>query len=129
MQSQIITVSSQNVNSSGGATGKMSGEPFVTHRLIMGKEKISGEDDFTIIDDWSNELDTDLEIIVLGSKIIMKEAERMKHVIDESAMLRHPRSAMVTKLNRQLYAILSKKKTSDSKAKFELNGLTEESGA
>ena len=128
MQQQIIVVSSQSANSSGIASGGRSNEPFVTHKLIMGKDKISGDEEFTVIDGWINELYTDLEIIMPGAKAIMKESEVHKQVIDEPALMRHANSAMATKLSRELYVILSKKTTPNSKARFKLNGLTENQG-
>ena len=110
------------------ASGGRSAEPFVTHKLIIGKDKITGDEEFTVIDEWIKDLHTDLEIIMPGAKAIMKESEALRTTIDEAALMRHQNSAMATKLSRELFVIISKKTASNSKARFELNGLSENQG-
>ena len=65
-------------------------EPFVTHKLIMGKEKITGDKDFTTIDAWIKELETDSEIVTPGAKHIMVDAQAVKSIIDASTRLGSP---------------------------------------
>ena len=74
-------------SSSGNGAG--GGEPYVTRKLIMGKDKITGDEDFTIIDEWLKELYTDIEIIMPRAKIRMKKDEKKtsKRTIDDQAML------------------------------------------
>ena len=72
----------QNYSASGARSGGRSSEPILTHKLIMGKQKITGDEDFTVIDEWIKELHTDLEIIMPGAKAIMLESEAQKSVID-----------------------------------------------
>ena len=128
MQSQLITASLQNTNASGVSSGGRSNEPFVTHKLIIGKERITGDEDFTVIDDWIKELHTDIEIIMPGAKRIMMESEASVSPICEATLNQHRAGKMATTLSRELFVILTKKTAPNSKAKFELNGLTENQG-
>ena len=89
MQSQIITASLQNTNASGVSVSGRTNEPFITHKLIIGKERITGDEDFTVIDDWIKELHTDIEIIMPGSKRIMQEAEASIAPIAEATLMAH----------------------------------------
>ena len=75
MQSQIITASTLAAGGSGGGGGARPAEQFVTHGPTTGKEKTTGNEDFTTIDDWIKDFNTDLEIIMPDAKITMKEAE------------------------------------------------------
>ena len=50
MQSRLITASAMAAGSSGSGMGGSKGEAFVNHKLIMNKEKITGDEDFTILD-------------------------------------------------------------------------------
>ena len=122
LQQQMVTMS-QTTFSTGTSPGSRSAEPFITHKLIMGKDKITGDEEFTTIDEWIKELQTDLEIILPGSKAIMLEAERRKTVLDDAEMMRQSNSQMVMKLSREIFVIISKKTVPNSKARFELNGL------
>ena len=118
MQSQIITVSKQNTNSSGVAKGGRFNEPFVNHKLIAGKGEISCDADFAIIGAWMEELYTDLGIIMPGAKVITNEPKNKKQIIDEPALLCPSNSAMVTDISRELYMILSKKAISQSRRRI-----------
>ena len=128
MQSQLITASTMAAGSATGGGGGRKDEPFVTHKLIMNKERITGDEDFTIIDEWLKELYTDVEIIMPGAKLLMVHAEKSKHAIDDQFMLRHENTRMLTTLSRELFVIFSKKTMPNSKARFELNGLSENQG-
>ena len=57
-----------------------------------------------------------------------KQSEEQKFQLDEAALMRHANSSMATKLSRELFVIISKKTPPNSKARFELNGLTENQG-
>ena len=87
--------------SSGSGMGGSKGEPFVTHKLIMNKEKITGDADFTIIDEYLKELHTDVEIIMPGAKLLMQNAEKSKTAIDDQAMLQRPYTRESTTLSRE----------------------------
>ena len=128
MQSQIITASLQNTNASGVSVSGRANEPFVTHKLNIGKERITSDEDFTVIDDWIKELHTDIEIIMPGSKRIMQEAKANIKPVTESTLMTHRAGKMATTLSRELFVIITKKTAPNNKAKFELNGLTENLG-
>ena len=125
-QGQLAVISQQGNGSS--SSGSRTSEPFVTHKLIMGKEKISGDEDFTLIDAWIKELEIDLEIIMPGAKQMMVDAQICKTVIDTSALLSSPNAAAATRLSRELYVIFTKKTMINTKARFELQNLTENQG-
>ena len=128
MQSQLVTLSSAQSTGQGMIAGGKSNEPFVTHKLLIGKDKITGDEEFTVIDEWINDLMTDLEIIMPGSKRLLKEAENSSIPSVESIMMGNYQSAMCTKLSQELFVILTKKTVSHSKATFELMNLTENQG-
>ena len=52
MQSQVITASQQKKTSGVSMAGRTS-EPFAPHKLIIGKERIPGDGDLIVIDDWN----------------------------------------------------------------------------
>ena len=58
----------------------------------------------------------------------MQNAEKSKTAIDDQAMLQHPDTRKLTTLSRELFVISSKKTMPNSKARFELNGLSENQG-
>ena len=62
-------------------------KPFVTHKLVVGKKKITGDEDFTMIDAWIKEPETDLEIIMPRAKQMMVDAQAVNTVIGASALL------------------------------------------
>ena len=123
-----MTASTMAAGATSSGSGAKRGEPYVIHKLVMGKDKITGDEDFTIIDERIKELYKDLEIIMPGAKHLMKEAESSKHTIDDQAMLRHPNTSKLTSLSRELYVIFRKKTMPNSKARFELNGFSENQG-
>ena len=116
MQSQLITASTMAAGSSSSGMGGSKGEPLVSHKLIMNKQQIRGDGDFTIIDEWLKELYTDVEIIMPGAKLLMQNAEKSKTVIVDQAMLQHPDSRKLTTLSRELFVIFSKKTMPNSEA-------------
>ena len=89
MRTQMITVSSQNANASGVGSGGRQNEPFVTHKLIISKDQITGDEEFTVIDEWFKDLLTDLETIMRGTKARMKASKNETVPIDEAASMRH----------------------------------------
>lgn len=120
-----MTVSSAQGSGQGMITGGKANEPFITHKLLIGKDKTTGDEEFTIIDEWINDLMTDLEIIMPGSKRMMKEAEVSSIPIVESVMMSHGQSAQCTKFSRELFVIFTKKTVAHSKARFELKNHRE----
>ena len=84
-----------------------------------------GDEDFTMIGAWTQELKTDLEIIMPGAKQIMVDAQAVKIVIDTSAVLNSPNAAATTQLSRELYVIFTKKTVMNTKTRFELQNLPE----
>ena len=114
----------------GGQTGSgpRSTDPLVTHKLIIGKDKITGDEEFTVIDSWIKELETDLEIILPGAKAIMVQAQKSQHIIDSPQLLSHANAALATKISRELYVIFTKKTVVNTKARFEIQNLNENQG-
>ena len=111
----------------GGQTGSgpRSTDPLVTHKLIIGKDKITGDEEFTVIDSWIKELETDLEIILPGAKAIMVQAQKSQHIIDSPQLLSHANAALATKISRELYVIFTKKTVANTKARFDVQNLNE----
>lgn len=101
----------------GGQTGSgpRSTDPLVTHKLIIGKDKITGDEEFTVIDSWIKELETDLEIILPGAKAIMVQAQTSQHIIDSPQLLSHANAALATKVSRELYVSFTKKRPSSTR--------------
>ena len=101
----------------GGQTGSgpRSTDPLVTHKLIIRKNKITGDEEFTVIDSWIKELETDLEIILPGAKAIMVQAQKSQHIIDSPQLLSHANAALATKISRELYVIFTKKRQSSTR--------------
>ena len=58
----------------------------------------------------------------------MQEAESSVAPVTESTLMSHRAGKMATTLSRELFVIITKKTAPNSKAKFELNGLTENLG-
>ena len=96
-QGQVAVMQMQ--KGGGGITpsGTRSSEPLVTHKLIISKEKITGDEDFTVLNAWIEELETDLEIMVPGAKAIMIEAQASKTVIGGPQMMGHVSTALATR--------------------------------
>ena len=74
-QSQVALAASQNSQSSGGSS-RRSNEPLVTHKLLMNKAPLDGSESHDVFDDWYNDMADDFELLLPGSKAIMKSAKK-----------------------------------------------------
>ena len=61
-----------------------SDEPTVVHKLIIKKESLSGTESFEAIDEWYDDMATDIEMIMPGYKAILQEMGRWR---DQSQQL------------------------------------------
>ena len=110
-QQQMATMLSTMSASSGGSgsyASKMS-EPFVVHKLILNKTPLSGSESFEQIDEWYSDMANDIELIMPGSKKILKEAERSPVVITQAAIMARDDQVFVSRLSREMFGVLQKK--------------------
>ena len=128
-QQQMATLNSM-IGTGGGSssTGSRSrpDEPIVVHKLIINKPALSGTESFEAIDEWYEDMTTDIEMILPGAKAILQEAEKMKRPIMPSDLLGHDQSALATRVSREMYSVLKKKTT--GVARNQIKTLSENDG-
>ena len=88
---------------SGGQTGSRprSTDPPVSHKLIIGKDKITSDEEVRVLDSWIKELENDLEIILPGAKATMVKAQATVRVDDWPHLLSRANAALATKISRE----------------------------
>ena len=96
------------------------------HDLIVNKESLTGTESFEAIDDWYDDMATDIEMIIPGAKAILIEAEKMKRAIVMEDLIKHPSSALASRVSREMFSVL-KKKTSGV-ARSMIKSLSENDG-
>ena len=127
-QNQMATLHSVASSSSGshGGGGKKPGEPIVCHKLMLNKNTLSGEEDYDSFDEWYIDMADDFEILMPGSKQILREAEQSKdRILIDEIMLRG-NATLVTTVSRELFSVLKKKTVGQARA--QLKALNENEG-
>ena len=79
-QQQMATLNSMvGPRGKGSSTGMIprSDEPIVVHKLTINKASLNGTESFEAIDEWYDEMATNIEMIMPGSKAILQEVEKM----------------------------------------------------
>ena len=124
-QAQMATLSSTQ-GSAPRTSRQRSDEPIVIHELIMNKESLTGTKSFEAIDDWYDDMATDIEMITPGAKAILIEAEKMKSAIVMEDLIKHPSSALAFRVSREMFCVL--KKNTSGVARSMIESLSENDG-
>ena len=124
-QSQIATMHASNTGPSTGP-GKKLHEPLVCHKLMLGKNSLSGEEEYDHFDEWYTDMADDFELLIPGSKKIMLEAEKQNTTITMDGILSHADAATALTTSRELFSVLKKKTT--GQARNQLKALNENEG-
>ena len=127
-QQQMATLNSV-VSSSGNSSGSQrsrTDEPIVVHKLIINKTALSGTESFEAIDEWYEDMATDVEMIIPGAKAILQDAEKMKRPILTEDILGHAKSVLMSRVSREMYSVLKKKTTGS--ARNQIKTLSETDG-
>ena len=123
-QSQIATATSMQPSSSGSSGGRPK-EPLVTHKLMLNKTALTGEEGYDSFDEWYSDMLDDFEILMAGSKQIMVEAEKDQSPITMTRLLSHSQPQLATQVSRELFAVLKKKTTGQARSKLKALGENE----
>ena len=126
VQQQMATLTSVQSGTSSGCSGPRPGEPLATHKLLIGKERLTGAESYAFVDDWYEEMTMDIEFTMPGARQMFEESVRCKPVIDCGSVLQHYNQGLATKRFRELYVLLMNK-TSDQ-AKNQLKSLLPDQG-
>ena len=81
----------------------------------MNKQPLTGSEDTEAFDDWYQDMENDFELIIPGSKVIMRQAEGNPAPITMHSMLSGEDSDLVSKVSRELYSVLAKKTISTAR--------------
>ena len=92
-QSQVALATSQNSQSSGGSA-RRSNDPLVTHKLLINKAPLDGSESHDVFDDWYNDMADDFELLLPGSKAIMKLAEKSTEPCTTDWMMRQDNAGL-----------------------------------
>ena len=123
-QSQIAVATSMQPSSSGSSGGRPK-EPLVTHKLMLNKTALTGEEDYDSFDEWYSDMLDDFEILMAGSKQIMVEAEKDQSPITMTRLLSHSSPQLATQVSRELYSVLKKKTTGQARSQLKALGENE----
>ena len=86
-------------------------EPIVVHKLLINKTPLNGTESFEAIDEWYEDMATDIEMILPGAKAILQAAEQMKRPIVTQDMIEHKAGALASRVSKEMYSVLKKKTT------------------
>ena len=125
-QSQLATMQATSSSGAPGGGMRRSNEPLVTHKLFMNKTVLDGTENMEVIDDWYTDMADDFEIVMPGSKIIMRTAEKSSEKCDNTWMMRQSNPSLTCALSRELYSVLKKK--TGLKARNQMKTLSENEG-
>ena len=103
-QSQVALAASQNSQSSGGSS-RRSNEPLVTHKLLMNKVPLDGSESHDVFDDWYNDMADDFELLLPGSKAIMKLAERSLVQCNTEWMMQQDNAGLTCNVSREMFSV------------------------
>ena len=118
-----------NIGSSAGVSSSQmprTDEPIVVHKLIINKTPLNGTESFEAIDEWYEDMATDVEMIIPGARAILEQAEKNKTPILPEYLLTHPNSALASRVSREMYSVLKKKTTRT--ARNQIKTLSENDG-
>ena len=123
-QSQILTATAGQASSSGTGGGRTK-DPLVTHKLLLNKVALTGEEDYDAFDEWYSDMMDDFEILIPDSKRIMMEAEQDKSAITMTRLMSHSNPQLATHVSRELYSVLKKKTTGQARSQLKSIGENE----
>ena len=96
-QQQMATISSMiGTGGSSSASRSRPDEPIVVHKLLINKTPLNGTESFEAIDEWYEDMATDIEMILPGAKAILLAAEQMKRPIVTQDMIEHKAGALAS---------------------------------
>ena len=124
-QSQVALAASQNSQSSGGSA-RRSNEPLVTHKLLLNKASLDGSESHDAFDDWYNDMADDFELLLPGSKALMKLAEKSTEPCTTDWMMRQENAGLACTTSRELFSVLKRK--TNLRARNQLKALSENQG-
>ena len=107
----MATMSSSQGSSSGssGPQRQRNDEPIVVHKLIINKTPLNGTESFEAIDEWYEDMASDIDMTIPGVKAILDESEKLKRPITQQDLLTHNNSALASRVSRDMYSVLKEK--------------------